>query len=39
VLVATLDGALWHRLVVERGWSDDRYAELLGTIWVATLVR
>jgi len=39
VLVATLDGALWHRLVVERGWSDDRYAELLGTIWVAALVR
>jgi AcrR family transcriptional regulator len=39
LLAATLDGALWHRLVEERGWSDDRYAKLLGTMWVAVLVR
>jgi AcrR family transcriptional regulator len=39
LLAATMDGALWHRLVEERGWSDDRYAKLLGTMWVAVLVR
>jgi len=39
LLTATLDGTLWHRLVEERGWSDDRYAQLLGTMWVAALVR
>jgi AcrR family transcriptional regulator len=39
LLAAMMDGALWHRLVKERGWSDDRYAKLLGTIWVAVLVR
>jgi AcrR family transcriptional regulator len=39
VLAATLDGALWHRLVEEGGWSEDRFAQLLGNIWVATLVR
>lgn len=39
LLAATMDGALWHRLVEERGWSDDRYANLLGTMWVAVLVR
>jgi len=31
--------ALWHRLVEERGWSDDRFAQMLGTMWVAALVR
>jgi AcrR family transcriptional regulator len=39
LLAATMDGALWHRLVAERGWSEDRYAQLLGTMWVAVLVR
>lgn len=39
VLAATLDGALWHRLVEEGGWSEERFAELLGAMWVATLVR
>jgi AcrR family transcriptional regulator len=39
LLAATLDGALWHRLVGQQGWSDDRYAQLLGTLWVAALVR
>ncbi len=35
---STTDGALWHRLVVERGWSDERYAAHLGRMWVAALV-
>jgi AcrR family transcriptional regulator len=39
LLAATLEGALWHRLVEERGWSDDRFAQMLGTMWVAALVR
>jgi hypothetical protein len=39
LLAATMDGALWHRLVAERGWSEDRYAQLLGIMWVAALAR
>ena len=39
VLAATMDGALWYRLVEERGWSEERFAELLGTMWVAALAR
>ncbi len=35
---ATTDGHLWHQLVVERGWSDEKYAEWLGRTWVALLV-
>jgi AcrR family transcriptional regulator len=35
---ATTDGTLWHRLVAERGWTDERYAEWLGAMWVAALV-
>ena len=31
--------ALWHRFVIERGWSDERFAEWVGAIWVAALVR
>ncbi|MGD9527922.1 TetR/AcrR family transcriptional regulator [Pseudonocardia sp.] len=38
VLWSTTDGTLWHRLVVERGWSDERYARWLGRLWVAALV-
>jgi len=33
------DGVLWHRLVNERGWTNERYAEWLGTTWVACLVK
>jgi AcrR family transcriptional regulator len=33
------DGALWHRLVIERGWSDERFAGWLGETWVRLLVR
>ena len=38
VLWSTTDGTLWHRLVVERGWTDDRYATWLGRMWVSVLV-
>jgi AcrR family transcriptional regulator len=37
VFNATLDGALWHRLVHEGGWSDKRFATFLGDLWVSTL--
>lgn len=36
---STTDGTLWHRLVAERGWTDEQYAECLGRMWVAALVR
>jgi AcrR family transcriptional regulator len=38
VLWSTTDGTLWHRLVVERGWTDDRYGTWLGRMWVSMLV-
>ena len=38
VLWSTTDGTLWHRLVVERGWTDDRYATWLGQMWASMLV-
>ena len=38
LLFATMDGALWHRLVLERGWSDTRYAEWLGELWISQFV-
>lgn len=36
---ATTDATLWHRLVVERGWTQEQYAQHLGETWVAWLVR
>jgi AcrR family transcriptional regulator len=39
VIWAMTDGNLWHELVVERGWTDEAYAEWVGEIWAATLVR
>jgi AcrR family transcriptional regulator len=39
IVWAFTDGTLWHQLVVERGWTDDRFAEWLGTMWVRMLVR
>lgn len=39
VVWSMTDGTLWHRLVVERGWDDERYADWLGRLWVAMLVR
>ncbi len=38
VVWSTTDGLLWHRLVHERGWSQDRFATWLGRLWVALLV-
>jgi hypothetical protein len=34
----TMDGALWQRLVNERGWSDEQFQQWLTRMWVATLV-
>jgi AcrR family transcriptional regulator len=39
VVWAMTDGMLWHRLVVERGWTDEQYAQWLGQVWVNALVR
>jgi AcrR family transcriptional regulator len=39
IVFATMDGALWHRLVAERGWSDERFAEWLGALWMSQLVK
>jgi AcrR family transcriptional regulator len=36
---ATTDAVLWHRLVEQRGWTDEQFAEHLGQTWVAWLVR
>ena len=38
VIWSMTDGTLWHRLVVQRGWTNERYAEWLGAAWVHTLV-
>jgi hypothetical protein len=32
------DGMLWHRLVEERGWSSEHFADWLGRMWVHLLV-
>ena len=32
------DGMLWHRLVSERGWTNERFADWLGHLWVQLLV-
>jgi AcrR family transcriptional regulator len=39
ILFATMDGALWRRLVVERDWTDERYADWLATVWTAQFVK
>jgi AcrR family transcriptional regulator len=39
IMWATTDGMLWHRLVNGRGWSDARFAEWLGRVWIAALLR
>ena len=38
VLWAMTDGMLWHRLVNERGWTNERFAEWLGQLWIHLLV-
>ena len=39
VLAATMDGALWQRLVAESGWTDERFAAWLGRLWTTQLVK
>jgi AcrR family transcriptional regulator len=39
VLAGTMDGALWQRLVAERGWPDERFAAWLGRLWISQLVK
>ncbi|HVM08396.1 MAG TPA: helix-turn-helix domain-containing protein [Acidimicrobiales bacterium] len=39
VLWSMTDGMLWCRLVRERGWTNERYAEWLGDLWVDRLVQ
>lgn len=38
VLAATMDGALWQRLVGDSEWSDERFAAWLGGLWTRQLV-
>ena len=39
VIWSMTDGMLWHRLVNERGWTNERFAEWLGRMWVHLFVR
>jgi AcrR family transcriptional regulator len=39
VIWSMTDGVLWHRLVTQRGWTNERYSTWLGRMWVAQLVR
>lgn len=39
VMWALTDGVLWHRLVQQRGWTDEAFAEHLGRMLVALLVK
>jgi AcrR family transcriptional regulator len=39
VVWAYTDGTMWHHLVIERGWSDERFAEWLGRTWISELVK
>jgi AcrR family transcriptional regulator len=39
VMWSMTDGMLWHRLVSERGWTNERYADWLGRMWVQLLAQ
>jgi AcrR family transcriptional regulator len=39
VIWSMTDGMLWHRLVSERGWTNEQFAKWLGSLWVGCLVR
>lgn len=39
LFAATMDGALWYRLVEQRGWPDERFARVLAAMWISALVR
>ena len=34
---ATIEGGLWRQLVGERGWTDERYAAWLASLWNASV--
>lgn len=38
VVWSMTDGTLWHRLVIEREWTNSQYADWLGRLWVSMLV-
>jgi AcrR family transcriptional regulator len=37
VMWTTTDGDLWHRLVQQRGWSDEQFSTWLARLWVQAL--
>jgi AcrR family transcriptional regulator len=39
VVWSMTDGMLWHRLVNERGWTNEQFADWLGRLWVQMLVK
>jgi AcrR family transcriptional regulator len=39
LVFAMLDGVLWQRLVVDLGWTDERYAAWLADLWTSQLVK
>jgi AcrR family transcriptional regulator len=39
IIWAMTDGTLWHQFVNGRGWTDERFADWLGRVWVDALVR
>lgn len=39
VVWSMTDGTLWHRLVNERGWTNEQFADWLGRMWVQMLVK
>jgi AcrR family transcriptional regulator len=39
VIWSMTDGVLWHRLVIQRGWTNERFADWLGRMWTHLLVR
>ncbi|GAC1313634.1 MAG: TetR/AcrR family transcriptional regulator [Acidimicrobiales bacterium] len=39
VIWSMTDGMLWHQMVHERGWTNERFAAWLGHLWVQVLVR
>jgi len=36
---STTDTALWRQLVVEWGWTDERFAAWLSRLWAGVLVQ
>ena len=39
VIWAMTDGMLWHRLVQQRGWTDEQFAQHVGQVWISVLVQ